>query len=170
MIAGLPKESIDSMIKNQEWLLKNWSDQCIVWQPLHIVKSKENLQAFGENLEKYGYDVIEPPTNDKLNDFLRKSLMPKLKEDTIYWKNKNTNIYEIMDLVSEFRKPKVGLSSWVILSYLKFFDLKYALDVRVSPYEAYLNDSYIEKAKIDIRNYIDNRIKMEFFLIFAGFG
>jgi len=157
MIAGLPTESIDDMRESHKWLIDNWIDQCIVWHPLHIVKSKGSLQAFGENLEKYGYEKIAPPTPEQYEKYLIKTLINKLNEDTIYWKNDKTDVYEILDLVDEFRKTESGISSWAVWSYLNFYDIDKTLSVRTPSYEPYLKSDYVEKAKFYIQDYIKKK-------------
>lgn len=158
MIAGLPKESIGQMIESHEWLIKNWEDQCFIWYALHIVKSKGSLQAFGENLSKFGYITIDPPDDKLFDDLLKKSLITKFKEETVYWKNGCTNIYDVLNLVWEFRKKPVGLSNYALWSYLKLFDHIEAMNIKLPPYEVFLYDEYVKRAEISIREYINKKL------------
>lgn len=61
MIAGLPRESYESLTDTVNWFKKNWMDQNWTFYPLTITKKISaddgsiKLSAMGEDLTKYGY-------------------------------------------------------------------------------------------------------------------
>ncbi len=65
MIAGLPRESYDSLNDSVKWFKENWMDQHWVFYPLTITKKISNqdgtikLSAMGEDFTKYGYEEIK---------------------------------------------------------------------------------------------------------------
>lgn len=95
MIAGLPYETIDSIRASQQWFIKNWSDQNVIWWSLQIVNNGV-LSAFGKDLTKYGY---EPLSDDIVRTKLNKT--GPLLNSEIFWKNQHTDIFEVRDLVSK---------------------------------------------------------------------
>lgn len=70
MIAGLPRESYDSLNSSASWLKENWMDQNWVFYPLTLIKKISNqdgsikLSAMGEDFTKYGYREISTPQVD----------------------------------------------------------------------------------------------------------
>jgi radical SAM superfamily enzyme YgiQ (UPF0313 family) len=158
VIAGLPKESIEQMKETHQWFIDNWSDQCAVWHPLQIMQTAGTMQAFGKDLSKYGYKKIEDPDSEQYRRWLGKSLMPKLKEKTVFWENEYTNSYEVIELCSEFRKYEFGLSNWSLWSYFSHWPVEEAKQIKVPPYDAYLYEPFTSKAKIWIDDYINKKM------------
>jgi radical SAM superfamily enzyme YgiQ (UPF0313 family) len=158
MIAGLPKESIDSMRKSYQWLIDNFSDESPVWQPLELVKAKDTVQAFGKDLSKYGYRKIENLNSEQFVKSQNRNFITKLKEETVYWENDYTNCFEVYDLVEEFRKTSVGIANWALMSYLAHYSIEEALKIKTPPYDVYINELYASMTKKMIDNYISKKL------------
>ena len=162
MVAGLPKENVDSMKSSHEWYKKFWSDQTVVWHALNIIKGDNIIQAFGRDLKKYGYEEIPKPVSDNYIEILkRKSLIPKSFDDMVWWKNEYTNSMEMFDLVEEFRKDKFGINNWSLFPYLNHWGIDKALGLRTTPYDAYVYGPYNEISKKHISDYIQNKLNQD---------
>lgn len=158
MIAGLPKESIESIKASHKWLLDNFSDEAPIWQPLHLVRSKGTVQAFGKDMEKYGYRLINDVSNNEQKEYEKKQYVTKLKEKTVYWENDYTNCFEIYELVEEFRKTPVGVSNWPLMSYLSHYDIDDAMKLKVPPYDVYIAEPFASYSKEMIGEYINKKL------------
>jgi hypothetical protein len=159
MIAGLPKESMELMQESHNWYLKNWKDQTVVWHPLQIMKTNGTMQAFGADMAKYGYEEILGPDLEQMVMYKRKSLMPKPKDTTIFWKNEYTDSYQVINLVNEFRKEPFGVSNWCLWSYFSHFDVDEAMEMKIPPYESFLYEPFNNKAKLSINEYIKKKLE-----------
>jgi hypothetical protein len=159
MIAGLPKESVNQMIDNHKWLVENWSDQAVIWYPLQIMRSEGTVQAFGQNLSKYGYEEIAGPSEEQYEKWMRGSLIPKIKEKNLYWKNEHTNSFEVFDLVAEFRKHKFAISNWALWSYCSHFNIDDVMAMRTEPFDVYSYEPYVERSMHMINNYIAKKLR-----------
>lgn len=159
LIAGLPRESIESMRASHQWFLDNWTDQTLIWHPLQIMKTQGTMQAFGKDLSKYGYEEIIGPTAQEYQEYLNKSLMPKINEKTAFWKNEYTNSYEITKLVDELRQDHFPLSNWILWSYFSHYDMDEAMAIKCPPYDAFLYEDFTNRSKTFIENYISKKLE-----------
>lgn len=160
MIAGLPKEPVESMNDSNEWLRKNWGDQCVVWHPLQIIKDANGIQAFGANLEKYGFKELsnEFLSEEKYNHYIYNNLISKRKDNTVWWESEYTNYFDMLDLVTEYRKDIYGISNFGILQYMITHGSKEAFDVKIPPYEAFAYEPHNTKSKQHIDKYIAKKL------------
>lgn len=120
-IAGLPHESIESMLETEKWLKENWADQSRLWWPLIILNEQKILSALGKDMTKFGYTEILPTDSDYGT---LKRLISPIKG--IPWRNEYTNVFEINDLVLEFHKEAELLDSFKVLQYLPVYNFDYA--------------------------------------------
>lgn len=158
MIAGLPKESIDSMHRSNDWLKDNWGDQTAVWNPLQIIQNEDQLQAFGANLEKYGYEKMDVVVDsERVNHYIKNNLISKRNDDTIWWKNNFTNYFDMIDMVEIFRKDLYGIGNFAIFQYMNSFGND-ALSMRLQPYEVFSYAPHNEKCKKHIETYIIKKL------------
>lgn len=114
MIAGLPHESIQSVLDTAKWLDDNLNDQAIFWAPLDIPKDGK-LSAMGQDLTKFGYREIQEVKKEK-------SLSKGLMSTRVYWKNDYMDIFEAHELASQLRKnyPLSHFDLWYFLEILGY--------------------------------------------------
>jgi hypothetical protein len=158
MIAGLPKESIESMRASHQWYLDNWTDQTLIWHPLQIMKTQGSMQAFGKDLVKFGYEEITGPTAEIHQEYLNKSLVPKINEKTAFWRNEYCDSYEILKLVDEFRQAEFPLSNWILWSFFTHYSMDEAMAIKCPPYDVFFHKDFTDKAKQHIESYISKKL------------
>lgn len=63
-IAGLPHETIYTMLQTADWLNKNWHDQSVIWFPLAILDPTQNKHGTSDsvselslNYTEFGYEI-----------------------------------------------------------------------------------------------------------------
>ena len=79
MIAGLPEETPEECIASQEWYREHYKKH-VIWFPLDIHNDGENLSAFGEDMRKWGMELID---NKAFHNNMTKHL------PATNWKNKH---------------------------------------------------------------------------------
>lgn len=139
MIAGLPKESMDSLSNSIKWLEKNWNDQSTIWFPLHISRSDNlKLNAFGEDFSKYGYS--EMPSDaveyELTNNFDLVHGDYHIDIPTIYYQNEYGNYFE-------FRKWVYDNTQTMFEKYKNSFGIIDLLSI------GYSLDEALQKPQID---------------------
>ena len=102
MIAGLPHETLQSLHKTIQWLVKNWTDQNVQWYSLEIpIKVDDNtesgiLNEMSLDPAKYGYSIHEGTTlNDDYSVFVSPHLM-NWKSDHMY-RNQAQQFVQMID-------------------------------------------------------------------------
>lgn len=109
LVAGLPKETIDSMQETQDWFMNNFGKHKHVtwrWHPLHILKDQQGLiNAFGLNMTKYGYEEVVENSGVQ---FKNESIISAIKEWTINWRNEFTNFTEVSHYSDQWNKETVS--------------------------------------------------------------
>lgn len=103
LIAGLPYESEESIADGYNWLVKNWSDQSVMLNPLDIYRSPDinNSALIERNFEKYGYREMAV-TDDQTA--LAGMNGPAFVKDVVIWENDYTNYYQVRKFIAELGK------------------------------------------------------------------
>lgn len=103
LIAGLPYESIESLYRSRDWVVKNWQKQSYNMHPLEIpIHELDNPSKIGMNWSKYGY-------SNALNDSelanlkLRKQINA---EELLVWKNEHMNVDMAQHIAAEVETEK----------------------------------------------------------------
>jgi hypothetical protein len=164
MIAGLPTETIEQMHESNKWFVENFSDQLVIWQPLQIITHQGAIQAFGSNLSKYGYSLIDPASVEQYDRWREKTMFVKPSEmkDQVYWQNEHTNQFEVLELTAEWREKQVwGVSMFALWNYCTHFPLDEVMKIRMPGYEVYNYPPYVEKSKVMIEEYIFKKLNYE---------
>lgn len=109
LIGGLPNETEESMWQSYDWLEKNWSDQAYVFFPLAINDIPKNydpaltkLSKFELDWRSYGYEEMPTEEVDAVRDKLFDRM--ELREGVIFWKNKHTNYYRMIEMFQQMLK------------------------------------------------------------------
>lgn len=100
LIIGLPHETVDSLNKTKDWLIKNWSDESFTAFPLLILKPEHDLNKnskFSNNYKSYGYSELENISN--LPEFYK-----EISDYQVLWKNNHMNIVDAHEIYEEFLK------------------------------------------------------------------
>jgi hypothetical protein len=119
-IAGLPHESMESMLETEKWLQENWADQSRIWWPLIIFNEQGIMSAFGKNMAEYGYEEIletDPQYNEKKDSITTIKRTP--------WRNNFTDIYECTEFTSSLHNEPEVLDSFATLQYLPLYNFDY---------------------------------------------
>ena len=103
MIIGLPEETPEECLESQKWLVEEYKKH-FVWYPLDIQQTGETLSAFGEDMRKWGMELIDEEiiTTDVKS-------MPTSK-----WKNKYWDSESAIEMAAELNKavgPEI-VRSW----------------------------------------------------------
>ena len=150
MIAGLPAESPESWRKSEEWFDKYWSDQNRLWWALQITNDEEDLSAFGQNLKKYGYRKWWGP--------LPKDITPdeyhKQTENSIFWENDSTNIFEADRFCANFKEKLQPLDSFTTMAYVPHFGVQESQRFICDSMGKLLNNQWEELALPRVDRYI----------------
>jgi len=104
LIAGLPYESIDSILQTKDWLIENWQGQNFTMYPLEIgVDEFDNPSKISKNWKKYGYvDASNDPDIGHHFAHIGNMQMNKI----FIWKNDFTNLKEASDIAYLYWKEK----------------------------------------------------------------
>jgi hypothetical protein len=116
LIAGLPHETVDSMIETNKWFVDNWSDQSYGWQLLTLYKDQGALSAFSLNMEKFGYSEF----NEDVSGVIQSANLSELS-----WKNQYTDIRECDELVAKFQDRSEYLDVFATARYLSMYKQDY---------------------------------------------
>lgn len=99
-IAGLPYETISTMLDTVDWLNTNWKDQSAIWFALSLPDSKQTKHGWTDSIsdlalefEKYGYVVDPTVPTDSLNGELA-------------WKNPNLDYTKCKKFVEKIIPQK----------------------------------------------------------------
>lgn len=99
-IAGLPHETVQTMMQSIEWLKNNWSDQSTIWFPLSLPDPEQVSHGWADSVsdlavdfEKFGY--IKDDTVDTSNH-----------NGELPWKNEHVS-YKKMQVFVEKLVPKL---------------------------------------------------------------
>jgi hypothetical protein len=116
LIAGLPHETVDSMIETNKWFVDNWSDQSYGWQLLTLYKDHGTLSAFSLNMEKFGYSEF----NEDVSGVIQSANLSELS-----WKNQYTDIRECDELAAKFQDRSEYLDVFATARYLSMYKQDY---------------------------------------------
>ena len=116
LIAGLPHETINSMVETNKWFVDNWSDQSYGWQLLTLYKDQDSLSAFSLDMEKFGYSAYDEDVS---------TVIQSANLSEFSWKNQYTNIKECDELVSKFQNRPEYLDVFATARYLSLYKQDY---------------------------------------------
>lgn len=160
-IAGLPYETIDSMRETYAWLNENWVNQHYDWWALNIYKNRDVLSAFGDDMTKFGYSEI--PEEEVAKRALADTYILRDSSNQVYWRNKETDIYECHDLVSEFKQGDEVLDAYGVVKYLPLYNMDYekVLSIRRPKFPRVDTFDYRKKSAKLIRDYIQKKLTFD---------
>ena len=113
LIAGLPHETKESLMKTKDWLLKNWQGQ---WFGMNLLALHRHELVKPSKLDlnyaKYGYEEMDPSEYDPdaiANETLKKGSGKTdwPDEGLVRWKNEHMNCFEADKIVAEIVKDKL---------------------------------------------------------------
>jgi len=151
LIAGLPHESMNSMLETQSWCKENWSDQHWLWWPLQITKDRDSLSAFGKDLAKFGYRQLSKPCQGA-------TFLIKNSNNNFLWENDYTDILEVEEFCKADASEKLTyLDNFAVMSYIPFFGIEKSQLIQATLLERYNYPDYMLQASEKINSYIKNK-------------
>lgn len=149
LIAGLPKETIDSLEDTYKWCNDYWKDQHWLFWPLVITKSQNSLSAFGKDLKKFGYQECTEPVENNLHIFNHKN-----DNNIVIWKNDITNFIDMVKWCDKKAATTViPLDNFAITSYIRKFGIKRSLKFKTNTISRYSQSHFVKAASFRIQQY-----------------
>ena len=113
LIAGLPHETVDTLMSTKQWLIDNWQGQCFFINVLEIPKAEwGNPSTLSVDFKEFGYtDMLdESPDNVDLQKNLKRidPLLNATRHSTIcmVWKNQHLDFIQAADTVADMIEIK----------------------------------------------------------------
>ena len=112
LICGLPHETKESTFNSFNWCRENWYDQGFSMFPLLVPKNNglNNVSKFTTEFNKYGYELLEEEEIDDTRPLTVDGSVAKgvrqLVVEMELWKNKDMNIYDAVETVTEIYKER----------------------------------------------------------------
>jgi len=153
-IAGLPHESMNSLVNTQDWCKENWIDQHWLWWPLQITRDRDSLSAFGKDLSKFGYRPLS-------KSYEEATFLIKNSNNNFLWENDYTDIIEVEEFCKIDALEKLThLDNFAVMSYIPFFGLEQSQKIETTLLERYNYSDYRKLADDKILNYIQNKLSL----------